>query len=70
MFSIITDKDGNPLSKEEMGEMEVESLTLLLRGYLRKMNYLRKKDKIALSYITNSLLHRFQHYYGKKEDEG
>lgn len=69
MFSIITDADGNPLSKEELGEMEVESLLLLLRAYLKKMSYLRKKDRMALFFLADSLLHRFQHYYNKKEDE-
>lgn len=67
MFSIITDKDVNPLSWEEMGELEVGSLILLLCGYIKQMDYLRKKDKLALSYLSNSLLHRFQYYYGKEE---
>lgn len=67
MFSIICDKDGNPLNREEMGEFEVGSLILLLRGYVKQMDYLHKKDKRALSYLSDSLIHRFQYYYAKKE---
>ncbi len=60
MFSIITDKDGNPISKEEFEKMNRESLVLLLKEYIKKMTYLYEEDKLALSYIAYSLLRSFK----------
>jgi len=60
MFSIITDGNGNPISKEEFERMNRECLVLLLQGYIKKMTYIRKEDKIALSFLADSLLHNFK----------
>ena len=59
-FSIITDENGNPISKEEFEKMNREHLVLLLKGYIKKMNYLHEDDKRALSFLANSLLHSFK----------
>jgi len=55
MFSIITDENGNPISKEEFERMNREWLVLLLPEYIKKMTYIHKDDKLALSYIAYSL---------------
>jgi len=60
MFSILTDENGNLISKEEFEKMNRESLVLLLKEYIKKMTYLHEDDKLALSYIVNSLLHSFK----------
>ena len=60
MFSILTDKNGNPISKEDFEKMNREHLVLLLKEYIKKMTYLHEDDKRALSYIANSLLHSFK----------
>ena len=60
MFSILTDENDNPISKEELEKMNRESLVLLLKEYIKKMSYLHEDDKLALSYIAYSLLHSFK----------
>jgi len=60
MFSIITDKDGNPLSEEKLQEMNMKDHILLLRGHLEKMEYLKEEDRRILAYLTGHLLRSFQ----------
>jgi len=60
MFSIITDENGNPISKEEFEKMNRESLVLLLKEYIEKMTYLHEDDKRALSHVAYSLLRSFK----------
>ena len=59
-FSIITDMDGNPISKEEFERMNREHLVLLLKEYIKKMTYLHEEDKRALSFLADSLLRNFK----------
>jgi len=59
MFSIITDENGNPISKEEFEKMNRKSLILLLKKHIKKMTYLHKDDKMALSFLADSLLRSF-----------
>ena len=60
MFSNLTDENGNPISKEKFEKMNRESLVLLLNEYIEKMTYLHEDDKLALSYIANSLRYSFK----------
>ena len=60
MFSIITDENGNPISKEEFEKMNRESLVLLLKKHIKKMVYLHEDDKMALSFLADSLLRSFK----------
>lgn len=60
MFSIITDENGNPISKEEFERINREWLVLLLQEYIKKMTYLHEDDKTALSLIAYSLLRSFK----------
>lgn len=60
MFSIITDENGNPISKEEFEKMNRESLVLLLKEYIKKRTYLHEDDKMALSFLADSLLRSFK----------
>lgn len=56
LFSILADKNGNPISKEDFEKMNREHLVLLLQEYIKKMVYIHKNDRLALCYIANSLL--------------
>ncbi len=60
MFSILTDKNGNPISKEEFERMNREHLVLLLQEYIKKMTYLHEDDKQALFFLAASLLRSFK----------
>ena len=60
MFSIITDKNGNPISKQELEKMDREFWILILQKYIKKMTYLHEDDKSALRHIAYSLFHSFK----------
>jgi len=60
LFSIITNENGNPLSKEEFERMNREWLVLLLNEYIKRMTYLHEDDNTALSFIAYSLLRSFK----------
>lgn len=44
-FSIITDENGNILSKEELKDMQLEGLISLLNKKIRTIKYLQDEDK-------------------------
>lgn len=55
MFSYLADKNGNPVSEEELKRMHRQWLILLLKESIRKMQYLHEDDKRLLSFIAYSL---------------
>jgi hypothetical protein len=72
MFSIVIDKDCDPLSKEELKEMQRGGLILLLRKKIRRIDYLHVDDRRMMLYLVISLQYSFQEskmIYGEKIDE-
>ncbi len=59
MVDFITDKDGNPLSDEDLKKMNLESVILLLCGYIKKMKYICGKDKKMMEYLATRLHNSF-----------
>ena len=55
MFSIITDADGNVLTKEELKNMQLEGLISLLNAQIKAIKYLHDDDRRMLLYLARMI---------------